>query len=382
MFKFDFNIEDPADDLNILVSASTNKAAAKDVEINQDPFVEVSLQHLVDCLPSLISCSPLSIPLSSGGDVTLARRDLFDARFQLINDEVNDDQKDNLPALGFLDAPSDLVQGVYEGGLKTWECSLDIVDYLHAENPTFEGRRVFEVGCGTAVPSVYILQKLFSGLPGEKETQLHLQDYNAVVFELLTLPNLILAWCMVFLLVNHVLHLICELDMSPASKAYRDAATTNLDETPLPPADASIHAEIPITLELKTAFISSLEVYAIRLRFFSGSWGSFDFHQSGGAYDIVFTSETIYRMDSVGSLIDLLQSVSPTVDNLTSRLSISDGENDPSFLCLVAAKIFYFGVGGGVTNFVEAVEEKGGRVETVWERKVGVGRKIMRIQWP
>ncbi|KAK0225374.1 hypothetical protein IW262DRAFT_1355261 [Armillaria fumosa] len=363
MFKFDFDIDDPADDLNLSVSAPGTQAAVK-AEINQDPFVEVSLQHLVDCLPSLISCSPLSIP-SSGGDVTLARRDLFDARFQLINDEVNDEQKDNSPALGFLDAPSDLVQGVYEGGLKTWECSLDIVDYLHAESPVFEGWRVFEVGCGTAIPSVYILQKLFSGLPYGRETQLHLQDYNAMVFELLTLPNLILAWY-----------------MSPASKAYRDVATAEPDETPLLPPDASIHGEIPITLELKTAFLSSLKAYAIRLRFFSGSWSSFDFHQSGGAYDIVLTSETIYRTDSVVSLIDLLQSVSPTVDSLTSRLSISDGEDGSSFLCLVAAKVFYFGVGGGVTNFVEAVEEKGGRVKTVWEQKSGVGRKILRIQWP
>ncbi|KAK0462500.1 uncharacterized protein EV420DRAFT_1525216 [Desarmillaria tabescens] len=365
MFRFDFDIDDPADDLEISTSTPASKAAVKGTEINQEPFAEVSIQHLVDCLPSLISCSPLSIPLSSGGDVILARRDLFDARFQLINEEVDDEQKDNSPALSFLDAPSDLVQGIYEGGLKTWECSLDIVDYLHAENPTFEGRRVFEVGCGTAVPSVYIMQKLFSGLPHGKETQLHLQDYNAMVFELLTLPNLILAWY-----------------MSPASKAYRDVATTNLDETPLPPADPSIHTEIPITPELKTAFLSSLEAYAIQLRFFSGSWNSFDLHQSGGAYDIVLTSETIYRADSVGSLIDLLQSVSPTVDSLTSRLSISDGENNSSFLCLVAAKIFYFGVGGGVTNFVEAIEEKEGRVETVWEQKVGVGRKIMRIQWP
>lgn len=29
---------------------------------------------------------------------------------------------------------SDLVSGVYEGGLKIWECSLDLVDYI-AQNP-------------------------------------------------------------------------------------------------------------------------------------------------------------------------------------------------------------------------------------------------------
>ena len=44
-------------------------------------------------------------------------------------------------ALEFLDAPSDLVPGVYEGGLKTWECSLDLVDYLDGlkDNSSFKG---------------------------------------------------------------------------------------------------------------------------------------------------------------------------------------------------------------------------------------------------
>ena len=32
----------------------------------------------------------------------------------------------------FLNAPSDLINGVYEGGLKTWECSLDMASYLDA----------------------------------------------------------------------------------------------------------------------------------------------------------------------------------------------------------------------------------------------------------
>ena len=51
----------------------------------------------------------------------------------------------------FVDAPSDLVPGVYEGGLKTWECSLDLVECLDkiyegeiAER--LKGKRVLEVG--------------------------------------------------------------------------------------------------------------------------------------------------------------------------------------------------------------------------------------------
>lgn len=89
--------------------------------------------------------------------MTLARRDLFDARFQLISEGSGDVDEpgllqgdntanDRSQALEFLDAPSDLVPGVYEGGLKTWECSLDLVDYLDGTaSGDARGRRVLEV---------------------------------------------------------------------------------------------------------------------------------------------------------------------------------------------------------------------------------------------
>ena len=87
--------------------------------------------------------------------MTLARRDLFDARFQLISEragsgpeprEDGNEIKDRTQALEFLDAPSDLVPGVYEGGLKTWECSLDLVDYLDGvHNGHVRGKHVLEV---------------------------------------------------------------------------------------------------------------------------------------------------------------------------------------------------------------------------------------------
>lgn len=101
----------------------------------------------------MISYSPLSIPLSSGRDLTLVRRDLFDARFQLISEaeedpdeETSKREKISESSLKFVDSPSDLVPGVYEGGLKTWECALDLVDYLEnsgARSPT--GKVILEV---------------------------------------------------------------------------------------------------------------------------------------------------------------------------------------------------------------------------------------------
>ena len=73
----------------------------------------------------------------------------------------------------------------------------------------------------------------------------------------------------------------------------------------------------------------------------------------------------------------------PTLERLVSDLNISEStssENRP-YLCLVAAKVLYFGVGGGVSDFLQAVDGHKGRVETVLERTAGVGRKIMRVYW-
>ncbi len=60
----------------------------------------------------------------------LSRRDLFDARFQLISADEGAGTDGGPSDVDFIDAPSDLVPGVYEGGLKTWECSLDLVACL------------------------------------------------------------------------------------------------------------------------------------------------------------------------------------------------------------------------------------------------------------
>jgi protein-histidine N-methyltransferase len=90
------------------------------------------------------------------------RRDLFDARFQLIsegagdsvesgqqgsNEDASEKKEVDRKALEYLDAPSDLVPGVYEGGLKTWECSLDLVDYLDSlkDVGNFRGKKILDV---------------------------------------------------------------------------------------------------------------------------------------------------------------------------------------------------------------------------------------------
>lgn len=131
--------------------------------------------------------------------------------------------------------------------------------------------------------------------------------------------------------------------------------------------------ELDISESLKNAFHQSLMTYGVELRFFSGSWDTFDLQKSCGSYNLVLTSETIYRMESLPSLTAIMRGA--------CKAEEPTGVND--YLCLVAAKVLYFGVGGGVTEFVRCVQgsDKGGMVKTVWEKTQGVERRVMSIRW-
>uniref|UniRef100_A0A1I8BJI9 protein-histidine N-methyltransferase n=1 Tax=Meloidogyne hapla TaxID=6305 RepID=A0A1I8BJI9_MELHA len=51
-----------------------------------------------------------------------------------------------------LNIPTDLETGIYEGGLKVWECSLDLSNFI--DSISFEGFNVLELGCGAGLPSI------------------------------------------------------------------------------------------------------------------------------------------------------------------------------------------------------------------------------------
>jgi len=182
--------------------------------------------------------------------------------------------------------------------------------------------------------------------------------------------------------------------MSTASATYRNSLPPDEEH---PSADQSTPANLPISLSLKSAFRASLTEYNVHVRFFSGSWEGYDPRLTGGPYNLVLTSETIYRFDGLRPLIGLMQAACrclPSPDGgrlhelVDQKLSLSSdrpmSSNEPHhYLCLVAAKVLYFGVGGGVSEFVRTVEgsPRKGKVETVWEKIAGVGRSVMRVRW-
>lgn len=197
------------------------------------------------------------------------------------------------------------------------------------------------------------------------------------------------------------------IDMSPASRPFLASqlfashtspeADNDQEQEPFPPPDAAEAGDLPLTPALLDAFRASLKDYGITLRFFSGSWETFDLASAGGRYDVVLTSETIYRTESLGPLVDLMwractyggsEGKEETVEGLTKSTSeMSFEARQP--LCLVAAKLVYFGVGGGVAEFTKAVtngvpsaaQRSKGAVETVWEKEDGVRRVLLGVKW-
>lgn len=81
-------------------------------------------------LPDRLHYSTVRIESPTGKILHLPRRELYDIRVQLMaEDEAGNDE-----TLNDIDK-SDIRTGVYEGGFKTWECSLDLASLLLDRGP-------------------------------------------------------------------------------------------------------------------------------------------------------------------------------------------------------------------------------------------------------
>ena len=77
--------------------------------------------------------------------ISLPRRELFDIRAQLMAEDQNCGQS---PTIGL--SADDITPHIYEGGFKTWECSLDLASFLlekfnHHDRPSELGCHIVEV---------------------------------------------------------------------------------------------------------------------------------------------------------------------------------------------------------------------------------------------
>ncbi|WRT65339.1 uncharacterized protein IL334_002282 [Kwoniella shivajii] len=407
MFKFDFQLDDEEEDesLHILIHSQSSKATNSALPLSSDDNVDkrchhITLEELIKSLPEEISYSPLSLPFIQ---TPILRRDLYDARFQLYN-KPNDENsaskeggENEDDGEKYVDAQTDLIPGLYEGGLKSWEGGVDLVEVLSSvgDNQSEEkvgewirGASVLEVGCGTSLPTHYLLRSLLSTPSSSSsssssiKTTFHVQDYNSLVLSLVTLPNLVLA-ALPFLK-PEVLH-------APQDEEDVEDVIPDL-ESP---------GNLALSPALVEAFQNLLVERGIDLKFTYGHWTGLadDLVKDGKGYDLVLTAETIYAEESNASLLEVLRSGARKGDKGNAKESIgledSLGDlkvNDDDWqkkplsesaqgLTLVAAKVLYFGVGGGLSAFLDRVENDGGWWKGVKNWTKGVGRKVVQVGW-
>ncbi|XP_035718765.1 histidine protein methyltransferase 1 homolog [Vespa mandarinia] len=196
---------------------------------------------------------------------------------------------------------SDLIPAKYEGGLKIWECTYDLVEYIIQENIKFETKLVLDLGCGVGIIGLIALLK---------GALVHFQDYNAEVIRSVTIPNVFLN--------------------------FKDKQKT-------------------------------LE----KCEFYCGDWASFtmllknDIKNGDQKYDFIFTSETIYNPENHRKLYEVFK----------KKLK-------PNGIGLIAAKTYYFGVGGGMRQFETIVkEDELFNTEVVWRNSKGLQREILKLSW-
>lgn len=250
---------------------------------------------------------------------------------------------------------TDLQTNVYEGGYKTWECSLDLVKFLLDRGPRKDlddlvrVNHIVELGCGSAVPSLLLFQY---ALKNQLSIIFTLADYNADVIRLVTLPNLILAWV---------------ATLSPG-----DSAKLLPDGNPLHDTEED-HGDLYLTPEILAAFKQQLQSTGITLNLLSGSWTPtsklLDLIPSTPELDtFILGSETIYSPASLTAFAE-------TIVALMERVKTGKA--------IVAAKRVYFGVGGSVDAFKEECAKHGAvayEMEFEGLESGGVRRCLVEVQ--
>ncbi|OJJ71560.1 hypothetical protein ASPBRDRAFT_195731 [Aspergillus brasiliensis CBS 101740] len=342
------------------------------------PAKKHDVAEWIPTLPSQISFNKLRLPTKTAAtsqhankQLTLARRDIFDIRAQLMAEDTPDENNEELIA-GL--EKGDIKPNFYEGGFKTWECAVDLAkvlvdaDELDVSSSTGD-KHIIELGAGTAIPSLSLFAQLLSApaasAPGQqKKTHFTFADYNSAVLRLVTFPNLLLTW-------HHY---------TTQSSSASEEEVKEEDEL------------LDITPTLIQSFQEDLSARGITISFISGAWSpafvdlvfsstSLHQQQESPSQTLVLASETIYSPASLGAFSETLVAL---LRRATTTTASTPGQQSAA---LVAAKKVYFGVGGGVDEFLAVLggvaSNEGVKVE-VQERldvkSEGVGRVVLGVR--
>ena len=210
---------------------------------------------------------------------------------------------------------SDLIPGVYEGGLKVWDGAVDLIRYFIDSNFEFSGTKVLELGCGVGLPGICALIR--------GADHVSFQDYNFEVINYATIPSVL------YNLINE--------------------------------SGGKVIVGLGYPMEMKHGVLK-------KCKFYSGDWSHFTdlltSHSCDHYYDVIITSETIY---SVASQPKLLSAIKRLLDPKRG-------------VAFVAAKTYYFGVGGTMRAFEELIKKDGYFIVTeVKALPTSVPRKIIKL---
>lgn len=134
------------------------------------------------------------------------------------------------------------------------------------------------------------------------------------------------------------------------------------------------HGELEITEELLDSFQNWLKLTGLTIYGVSGPWSTEFSRTLDGILDhqekLILASETIYQPSSLPLFTEVLL-------NILQRSS----PQAPECRALVAAKKVYFGVGGGVDEFLSCLELSGGHASVKWNSgNAGIGRVVLDVQ--
>ncbi|KLJ05376.1 hypothetical protein EMPG_11148 [Blastomyces silverae] len=352
----------------------------------------------------------------------------------------------------------DLRPTVYEGGLKTWECAIDLAKLVAAEEiPSLlsdmaggggEDVDIIELGAGTAIPSLAILHHLLSRpapqSPPRRLIRFVFADYNAAVLRLVTVPNILLTWqtCRH----HHLNHSQQQQQQQqpegniPPNIDHGTDAENSLnrdrwdggraDEDDVDDDDEQ--PDLDIEPALLSAFREDLHARGICLSFIAGAWSpafvelalpnrlpsSPSSSPSSSPPQprltnllLILASETIYSPSSLhafsetllallrrggglGSTCTCTSTSAPPLEPAAGSAVDTDKTPPPKYnsKALIAAKEVYFGVGGGVDEFLGVMRDVGRREgrassdddgfsvkERAEIRNEGVGRVILEV---
>ncbi|KAJ2568308.1 hypothetical protein IW140_003945 [Coemansia sp. RSA 1813] len=379
-FKFNFSIND--DDGSVAAPLAMDQTAAARVAHDSE--------HQNDRHAPACEVVPLTMPAVSSVVVDaiyykqqrLWKRQIDDVQFQLAQQDSMDGGSESamVQAIARDKNASDVIKGVYEGGLKTWECSIDLLNYVvenyEALSAELSEARVLEIGCGTALPSLHIL-KTISGV------RMTMQDYNRDVLELVTMPNVL---CNTILepstsgILGDKAHVdgdteSCEIDIDYRRTQVLFGRDTDriIGERDNPQLTSNEAEEADKTL------VNSSDILT-RCEFIAGDWGDIEREMRRNSrqhtFNLIITSETIYDTSSYKQLHDLFACVLAKPD------SDSNSKSRSCPMVLVAAKTLYFGLTGSVLSFSRYVMSRGVfDIECVWQSGGSMNREIMCLTW-